>query len=207
MLRDLAIVCVATLIPLIVVLRLWDGSLRDPFTYFGDANFYGGVAQNIIEKGWYQHTNRLGAPLGQQLYDFPLEGDNFWYLIMRFLALFTTDWVLLINVFFILGFFASAVSAFFSLRWLGTRRVTATVAAVLFAFAPYHFIRGVSHLLYASYAVVPIGVVFAVRVAAASTRSRACAVRRTGVGRRWSVGSSSSPCSVRATCTSPCSRC
>ena len=164
-LRDLAIVCAATLIPLIVVLRLWEGSLHDPFTYFGDSNFYGGVAQNIIEKGWYQHTNRLGAPLGQQLYDFPLEGDNFWYLVMRFLALFTSDWVLLVNLFFIFGFFASAVSAFFSLRWLGARRVTATVAAVLFAFAPYHFIRGVSHLVYASYAVVPIGVVLAVRVA------------------------------------------
>ena len=163
--RDLAIVLAATLIPLIFVNRLWEGSLRDPFTYFGDSHFYGMVARNIIENGWYQHTDRLGAPVGQQLYDFPLEGDNFWYLVMRFLALFTSDWVLVINLFYLLSFFLAAVSVFFSLRWLGVRRVSATVAAVLFAFAPYHFLRGVSHLTYSGYAVVPIGVVFAVRAA------------------------------------------
>ncbi len=163
--RDLAIVLAATLIPLIFVNRLWEGSLRDPFTYFGDSHFYGMVARNIIENGWYQHTDRLGAPLGQQLYDFPLEGDNFWYFVMRLLSLFTNDWVLVINLFYLLSFFLASVSAFFSLRWLGVRRVSATVAAVLFAFAPYHFLRGVSHLTYSAYAIVPVGVVFAVRVA------------------------------------------
>ena len=163
--RDLAIVVVATLVPLVVVFRLWDGGLGNPFTYFGDSHFYGGVAQNIIQTGWYQHTDRLGAPTGQQMYDFPLGGDNFWWLVMRVMALFTSDWALLVNLFYLLGFVLSAVSAFFVLRWLGGHRVTSTAAAVLYAFAPYHFIRGTNHLVYASYAVVPIGVVLAVRVA------------------------------------------
>ncbi len=163
--RDLAIVVVATLVPLVVVFRLWDGGLGNPFTYFGDSHFYGGVAQNIIQTGWYQHTDRLGAPTGQQMYDFPLGGDNFWWLVMRVMALFTSDWALLVNLFYLLGFVLSAVSAFFALRWMGGHRVTSTAAAVLYAFAPYHFIRGTSHLVYASYAVVPIGVVLAVRVA------------------------------------------
>ena len=202
-LRELAIVCAATLIPLIVVLRLWEGSLHDPFTYFGDSNFYGGVAQNIIEKGWYQHTNRLGAPLGQQLYDFPLEGDNFWYLVMRFLALFTSDWVLLVNLFFIFGFFASAVSACFSLRWLGARRVTATVAAVLFAFraVPLRPRRLTSRVR---------------KLRGRADRRRPCGSRRRGehpfsgvpalpgrAGWRWSGGSFLSPSSGRATCITP----
>ena len=40
------------------------------------------------------------------MYDFPLGGDNFWWLVMRVMALFTSDWALLVNLFYLLGFFA-----------------------------------------------------------------------------------------------------
>jgi hypothetical protein len=161
--RDAGMVVLATLLPLAIHFRFWDGGFRVPYTYYGDANFYGGVTQNIIDTGWYQTTDRLGAPFGQELYDFALGGDNFHWLVLRVLTIFSQDWALVTNVFYLLTFVASALTAFFVCRWLGAGRLTSLVVSVLFAFAPYHFLRGTGHLAYASYAIVPIGVALAVR--------------------------------------------
>ena len=158
------LVTLATLLILTVIFELWDGGLRIPFTYDGDALSLGTYAQNIIEKGWIYQSDRLGAPFGADARDYPIGGDNLNWLGMRILAFGTDDWVLVNNLFFLLTFPAAAVSALLALRWLGVSRATAAVAAILFVFAPYHFIRGTQHMLLASYAVVPVGVVLAVRV-------------------------------------------
>ena len=162
---EAGLVVTVVLLPLIYVFRLWERGFRVPFSYVGDANFYAGVTANIIENGWYQETDRLGAPFGQELYDFALGGDNFHWLMIRLLALFSQDWALVNNAFYLLTFPLAALSAFFASRWLGARTMAALTAGVLFAFIPYHFIRGAGHLVLASYAIVPIGVVLAVRVA------------------------------------------
>jgi phosphoglycerol transferase len=162
--RDSALVLVATLLPLVLLLRLWEGGLRIPFTYDGDALSVGALVQTTIDKGWIYETSRLGAPFAADARDYALGGDNLNWLVFRILAFGSQDWALVTNLFFIATFPAAALSAFFALRWLGASRWTALPAAVLFAFMPYHFARGTAHLLLASYWVVPLGIVLAVRV-------------------------------------------
>ncbi|HRY30148.1 MAG TPA: hypothetical protein P5079_08955, partial [Elusimicrobiota bacterium] len=41
------------------------------YCYGGDALFTQSLAKGIVENGWYLINPRLGAPQGQQLYDYP----------------------------------------------------------------------------------------------------------------------------------------
>jgi phosphoglycerol transferase len=142
----------------------WNTSLRVPLRYRGDGLFYSMNVKTVIETGWFQQTDRLGAPFGQDLFDYPLGGDNGNYLIIKFLALFSGDFGLVHNAFYLLGFWTAAWAAYFCARVLGTSRYAAIAVAMLYAFTPFHLIR-VGHVMLAHYAVVPIGVVLAVRTA------------------------------------------
>jgi phosphoglycerol transferase len=146
----------------------WQSSLRIPLRYRGDGLFYSMNVKTVIETGWFQQTDRLGAPFGQELYDYPLGGDNGNYLIIKLLAQFSGDFGLVHNAFYLLGFWTAAWVSYMCARVLGVSRFAALAVGVLYAFTPFHLIR-VGHVMLAHYAIVPIGVVLAVR--AASGRS------------------------------------
>jgi hypothetical protein len=161
---SLALAAVTVLLA-IVVLRAWDLSLRVPFDYDGDGLLSLQWAKTMIETGWVNSNPRLGAPFGQVYYDLPLGGDNLQFLVLRGITLLSSDWVLVTNLFFLLGFPVAAVSAYLSQRWLGVTRRPAFAASLVYAFLPYHFYRGTEHLLLASYAIVPVAVLLAARAA------------------------------------------
>jgi phosphoglycerol transferase len=145
-------------------LRPWSQSLRVPLMYGGDWLIYAMNTKNIIETGWFQRTDRLGAPFGQELYDFPLGGDNGNYLLVRIITLFTDDFALALNLFFLGTFFSIGCISYVVLRMLRTARAPAVVAAIVYSLAPFHFLR-LEHLLLSHYAVVPVGVLLACRSA------------------------------------------
>lgn len=149
----------------LVVFRGEVASIRTPFDYDGDGLIHGAWIKNIIEHGWVNRNPSLGAPFGQQYFDYPLGGDNLHFLVLRAMSLVSSDWALVTNVFFLLGFPAAAMTAHVTLRWLGAQRWTSAVGAVLYGFAPIHFFRGADHLFIASYAIVPIGILLALRAA------------------------------------------
>lgn len=135
-----------------------------PFYYSGDALGYGASAKTLIETGWIQENHRLGAPFGQLMYDMPLGGDNFNFLVMKALAVFTHDWGLLLNAFFLATFVLAATTAWACARLLGAGRFTAIGVALLFDFSGFHFAR-YYHLMLADIAIVPVGIYLAVRAA------------------------------------------
>src|SRR5262245_5631777 len=104
MLLDVVLVALATMLILTVVFRLWEGSVRVPFTYDGDALGMGAYTENMIEKGWIYQGDRPGAPFGMDARDYPMGGDNLNWLGMRVLAFGTGDWALVDNLFFLLTF-------------------------------------------------------------------------------------------------------
>lgn len=156
---------VASLAAVVAALFLHVGtaSWREPFDYDGDALQAQSIVRGIIETGWVNHSPRLGAPFGQLHFDFPLGGDNLNFAVIRFLSLFSDDWALVTNLYFLLGFPAAAATSHVALRWLRAPRWSAASASLLFAFAPYHFFRGEEHLFLATYAIVPIAVLLIVR--------------------------------------------
>jgi len=148
-----------------IFLRLWDADVRVPFSYSGDGTLNLTLIKTVMERGWFYENPRLGAPSGQQLYDYPvLSGDGLHVVFFWIAGLFTDDPSVVMNVFFVLTFPVTAVVTYLVLRRLAVGPEVALVIAVLYTLTPYHFMRGEVHLFLAAYYVVPIGAYLALSV-------------------------------------------
>lgn len=140
------------------VLHLWDARLHVPIVSDGDALLNMSVMKGIAQHGWYFTNSSLGAPLGQEQYDYSgFDGDNLPFLAIRILALGISDPAALLNVWYLLGYPLVAGGAYVVMRALGIGRPSAAAAGVLFAVLPYHFARGEGHLFLGDYIAVPAG--------------------------------------------------
>lgn len=159
-------------------LELWKGKLSVPFTYTGDALPTAAHFKTVMQEGWYEYQPRLSAPLGQSYNDFPT-ADNLHMVAAKVLGLFTSDWALALNLYFLAGFALTAITMVWFLRTCGVSKVLTVALATLYALAPYHFIRGESHLWLGSYYGVPLALGLLVLI----------------LGRKplWGRGSQSSP--------------
>lgn len=139
-------------------LKLWRGDLSVPLRYqpVDDTKFYLMLVKGIIDHGWFLTNHTLGAPFGQQIYDYPQGGDNLNFLIIRFFALFSSSPALVANLFYLSTYVLAAFTAHVVLRRLGVSTLSAALGAVLFTLLPYHFFRGESHMLLAAYYSIPL---------------------------------------------------
>ena len=137
------------------VLKLWRGDLGIPLSYIGDSLVYSAFIKGIVDNGWYYHNYLIGIPSGLHMYDFPLP-DNFHFLLLKLLSLFTSNHGLIINLFFLLSFPLTTLAALFVFRQFGIGYLPALLGSVLYAFIPYHFFRGEVHLFYSAYYMVPL---------------------------------------------------
>jgi hypothetical protein len=158
---EAAVVAVATVAVVAVHLRLWRAAWREPWVRGGDADFYLMLARGLEQHGSYLRNPNLGWPFGQSLADLPHGSDNLHLLALRVFAVLTGGPASAVNVFFIATFAAVAFTAHLALRKLGFSRFASGAGAFVYAFAPYHFLRGVGHLLLSGYEMVPIGVLLA----------------------------------------------
>ena len=163
--RDVAITWVVLGAVLLVFVGPAFFGLRTPDPYLADGLSHGFLVKTIMDTGWFSHSRWVGAPFGSDFLDYPF-ADGLHFLMIRFIGLFTADWVVAANVFFIGGFFLAAASACVVLRRLGLASPWAIAGGVLFALLPYHLFRR-RHLLLASYFAVPIGVYLALIAASA----------------------------------------
>lgn len=108
-----------------------------------------------LQQAWPLHNDLLGAPFGQSLQDYPL-GDPIQIVLTKLIGIFTSDVALATNVFFLLTFPLSALSALWVFRRLGVETPVAVACSVLFALTPFHFFRGEDHLMIAAYYAVPL---------------------------------------------------
>ena len=152
-----------------VLYRVWSWPLDVPYTYRGDSLGLMAFAKIVAQTGWYTGTPRAGAPFGLNTYDFPYGGDNGWWVIMKVLTWFTGDPAVLVNLLFLLGFVLVAVSAFVAFRVIGTSRLVSGVLALVFAFAPSHFLRTTGQLFIGAPVAVPLAVAMAIRLLAGDT--------------------------------------
>ena len=141
-------------------MSLWRADLRAPFNYDGDALFNVTLVKVIMEQGWYSHTEALGAPAGMHLEGYPV-GDNLVCTLLKTMSLFSSDPVLLTNLFFLATFPLVALSALYSLRRFGVSAPVALLASLLYTWLPYHFWRGTVHLYFTAYFLVPPAILVA----------------------------------------------
>ena len=153
-----------------------------------DLNIMMTLIKSVSESGGYLTNDRLGAPDGMNLFDFPAI-DNGFFLVVRLLSLAVGDPLVLYNVSFLSTFVLVAWSSLFAARRLGLGPVSSTALSLLFAFAPYHFWRGPWHMLLSAYYSVPLAILLSLWICGGEP----IFFERVGPGRlrpRWVVGQS-----------------
>lgn len=144
----------------VLLTRLWRLDWSVPLALHTDGLVIDVYIKGIIENGWYLHNPRLGIPGGFDMRDYPLS-DNFFFLILKLMSCFTSDYAVILNLFYTLSYPVTAVTALFVLRRFGCSYLPSLAAAVLYALLPYHFLRGPGHLFLACYFTVPLMVLTA----------------------------------------------
>lgn len=146
------------------VLELWRADLRAPLMYDGDGLTMAATIKGTIDSGWFLDNASLGAPGGLDLRDYPIP-DVLHEAALKVIGMVTGGWVAALNVYYLLGYVLAALFAHVSLRKLGLSPPAALVAAVLYAFLPYHMLRGgtIGQLFLASYFLVPLAALVVAR--------------------------------------------
>ena len=143
-------------------MQLWRADFRVPFAYFVDSLFYSIAAKGMIENGWWLHNPSLGAPAGLHYEAYPAI-DNFHFVLVKLISLFTSDHALVLNLFYLLTFPLTAITAFYFLRSFKFSFGPSLVASLLYTFLPYHFFRRY-HLMMGAYYLIPLMILVVVWV-------------------------------------------
>lgn len=142
------------MIIMVWLLRLYRADLEVPFGDRGDVLLNSMLVKSLVDNGWVWHNPYLGAPYGTQLLDFPFY-DNLNLALLKLIATFTSNYALVLNLFFLFTFPLTALCSFLVLRNLKVSYPSALVVSLLFAFLPYHFQRGEAHLFLTAYFLIP----------------------------------------------------
>lgn len=159
------IVAVLTIITTWFALDLTHLRWTVPMGYQGDAILIASHIKTDIETGWYESQSLLGAPFGQVYHDWK-SADNLHHMIVSLTRGIVPDWGVAINLYYVLGYLFAGLTAAWFLRLVGVSRTIAVPLAVLYAIAPYHFIRGEGHMWLSSYYPIPLalGIVYLIAV-------------------------------------------
>jgi phosphoglycerol transferase len=163
-LAEAGVAAAATLVAVAIHLQLWRARLSEPFARGGDADYYLMLARSLMRHGSYLHNPSLGWPFGQHLADSPEGADNLHLLVIRVFGFISGSPGAAVNLFYLWTFAAVAFTSYYALRRLGRSGVASGVGAFVYAFAPYHFIRGEVHLFLSGYEMLPVGILLALRL-------------------------------------------
>lgn len=148
----------------IFTLGLLSGAdLHVPLTYSGDGLEYNLMTKTMVETGWFLENPRVGLPGSLELYDYPV-GNNLDFIVMKIISLFTGEFGLIINIYYILTFYLTAVFALYVLRRLNIEYPIAVTGSLLFTFLYYHFAR-IGHFNLTAYYLIPIAAYMIIRIA------------------------------------------
>jgi phosphoglycerol transferase len=131
--------------------------------YIGDAISHQMIIKGLTEGHWYYTNDRLGFPFGTELYDFPT-ADHLQLLLYKMIGFVSGgDPALTVNLGYLAGYILIAVIAYLVLCTIGARPLIAGAIGILYAFLPYHLMRGTGHLFLSGYFAVPLAVLVILR--------------------------------------------
>ncbi|MEI4768844.1 hypothetical protein WAX74_04125 [Psychrobacillus sp. FJAT-51614] len=146
------ILCIVTMY---YVLGLKNFDIKIPYVYTGDGLSTGMFIKGMIDNGWINNNKYLGAPFNLEMYDYPLGGDNFQYLIMKLISLFSADYAVVMNLYYLLTYILVFICSIYVFDKFNINRVLSIFGALLYTFLPYHIIR-MGHLFLLGYYLVPL---------------------------------------------------
>ena len=147
------------------ILCLWQVDWRIPFAYGErDESVVGLWVKWAMESPWMLYNSHLGMPFRSEMFNIP-QPDVFLYLVFKLLGLTTGHFGLVMNLYYLLTFPATFLCALYVFRRFKIGYPAALLGSFLYAFLPYHFMRGESHLFLVGYYLVPLVVLLVFRVA------------------------------------------
>jgi phosphoglycerol transferase len=127
--------------------------IQMPYQYSGDALSSMWLTERAME-GWVFDNPRSGFPFGSSFLDYP-GADNGSFLILKLLGWLGGTSAAAMNLFYLLGFAVNFAIAHLVIRSVSVSRPMAFTAAMVFAIAPFHFLR-LGHIFYTWYFVIPL---------------------------------------------------
>lgn len=143
-----------SIVMLIWIYKLWLADFHIPFVYAGDAMVMSVWIKGILDNGWYLQNDLIGMPFGHLMYDFPTT-NNLDFLVIKIITIFTHDYALVMNSYFLMTFPLTTLTSILVFRQFRASYATSIMGGLLFAFIPYHFLRGEAHLFFAAYYMIP----------------------------------------------------
>jgi hypothetical protein len=137
------------------IMQLWKADLSVPFSYSGDSIAMETLVKSGIDHGWYLKNDSIGLPTGRLLFDYPLS-ENLHLLFLKAFSLVSSNPFRVLNIYFLLTFPLTTATSLLVLRHFSVSTVPAIVASLLYTFLPFHFMRGLPHIFYSAYYLVPL---------------------------------------------------
>ncbi|MGX7004354.1 DUF7024 domain-containing protein [Caballeronia sp. KNU42] len=136
--------------------------LRVPLIYSGDGLLILVMIKRVMEGSWLFHSTLMGAPFGSYLYDYPIP-DSGSLFALKLLGRMSGSAAAALNLYYLLGFPANALSAYIVLRKLRVSLALSFAGGFIFTILPFHFER-LEHLFYTWYFVAPIFIWYAFKI-------------------------------------------
>ncbi len=144
-------------------MRLEKVDLHVPFSYKHDALLILPLVKATVEGGDHWTNDRLGAPGQQELYDYPIV-DSLHFAALRLLGHRYPDPIYVFNLYYLLTYPLTTLTAMFALRRFRISLPASIAMSVLYAFQPYHYLRGEEHYFLSAYYVIPLTLWIALRL-------------------------------------------
>jgi len=144
-------------------LRLDKADLRAPFYYDEDSLLILPMVKATLERGSHWRNERMGFPGILELHDFPVV-DHLHFALIWVLGKFLTDVVLVYNLYYLLTYPLAHLAAMAVMRHFSLSFPAAFVGGFLYAFMPYHYMRGENHYFLSAYWVVPFSILAALEI-------------------------------------------
>ncbi len=144
-------------------LRLDVADFHAPFSYDDDSLLILPMVKATLERGSHWRNERMGLPGILELHDFPVV-DHLHFALLWLLGQFIPDVVVVYNVYYLLGYPLAHLAAMAVFRHFKLSFPAAFAGGLLFAFLPYHYMRGESHYFLSAYWLVPVSTMAALWV-------------------------------------------
>src|SRR5262249_31522185 len=136
-------------------LRLDAADITAPFYYDEDALLILPMVKATLERGSHWRNERMGYPGVQELHDFPVV-DHLHFALIWLLGRAFSNAVVVFNLYYLLTYPLTTLAAMYTFRRLGLTLPAAALGGLLYAFLPYHYMRGENHYFLSAYWLVPL---------------------------------------------------
>ncbi|MFH1899658.1 MAG: hypothetical protein ABIJ83_00080 [Patescibacteria group bacterium] len=147
-------ITIITILTFFYIYRAWGFNFNLPYFYRGDALWNIASVKGFIEQKQFIENKNLGAPFGNNYYDYP-SSETMFKIPIALLASFIKNPVIIINLYYLLTFVITSITSYFVLNYFKVSNNLAILASLVVSFLPYHLLKGISHINLSTYYLIP----------------------------------------------------